>query len=403
MENFDKLREHSQNYQDILINGEVYSKGIVLCESKYQCMKKYITITDRPFTILDIGANFGYFPLKILEDFPNAFIVMMQPYVEGQILKEICKLNTKYNDRLILLDCECHKNNMELLSRCEHFDYIICSNILHHLPEWKEIYPLIKKMCKYLIVDTPPPDDDKACGQDKIQEVYDIVNKEADSISEEKFPRHNNPTAYSHLYFYKFNDEAITTQAYMFGPYHLNKQFFHIVEDDKRIFKKEGKEYPYIHGLNLFNFVTLNGVYPPIGDILEKLHTRNIKTGYKWDNSCKDIYIPNFILNENLNLIDYEDTATDGLEFKLRGTVFAIENSTESSYIPNDNNQIENSILLLHICYTFCTPIDWKASAYLKNKEKLDLFYREKGVRIKISENKVEVTPIPHNLINYFF
>lgn len=300
-------------YQDILINSKLYKKGVRDCESRYNCIKKLIKIKKRRFTVLDIGANFGFYSFKIAQDFPNAFIVMIQPMGEHKILKNLCELNTKYNDRVMLLNCECTKDNMSKLSQCEHFDYIICNNVLHHFSDWKSIYSSIKNMCKYLIIETPPPDDDQSCGQDKLLEIYNTVEEECNTTSEEKFARHTNKHTYSKIYFYELSDTAVKKRSYYNNCTERGK-YTHICHDDKREFKKKDnfggslETGEYIHGINLFTFCSLNGTYPTKEKILNKLRKENIRSAYKWDNSLKDLTIWNLIMNENIYLIDHKNT-----------------------------------------------------------------------------------------------
>lgn len=329
-------------YQDILINDELYKKGVRNCNDRYECIKNMITIKTRRFTVLDIGSNFGFYPLKILKDFPNSFVVMIQPYKEGEYLKEICKLNTKYNDRLILLNTSCNSENMRLLSECEHFDYIICNNVLHHFKnEWESIYNSIKNMCKYLIIETPPPNDNKSCGQQNLKKIYDLVNKECNRISDEKFIRHTNKKTYSQMYFYTFNNIVEKNSPYYnffkLDP-HINKsrninpkstrdkngsrKYIHDINDDIRIFIKPRQEVKgyriweeeikdYIHGINLYTFIKMNGIYPEKKNIINNIKKDKLITEYKWDNSIKDINIWNMILNEKVYLIDVIDRSGD--------------------------------------------------------------------------------------------
>jgi SAM-dependent methyltransferase len=304
-------------YQDILINDKLYKKGSRDCEERYDCIKKLIKIKERKFTVLDIGANFGFYSFKIARDFPNAFIVMIQPRGEHKILKNLCELNTKYSDRVMLLDCECTKDNMLKLSRCEHFDYVMCNNVLHHFDDWKSVYSSIKNMCKYLIVETPPPDDNQACGQDKLLGIYNTVEKECSVTSKEKFVRHTNKNTYSKIYFYELSSVAVKTYSY-YNNCMERGRYTHICFDDKRVFEKKDnyggslEAQKYIHGINLFTFCSLNGSYPTKEKILDKLKKENIRSAYKWDNSLKDLTIWNLIMNEDIHLIDYKNTKDGG-------------------------------------------------------------------------------------------
>ena len=65
---------------------------------------------------------------------------MVQHSREAIVLREILKANTNVNKRMCLLAFTMNKSIMNLLSQCEHFDYILCNNVLHHMPDYKYVY-----------------------------------------------------------------------------------------------------------------------------------------------------------------------------------------------------------------------------------------------------------------------
>ena len=49
-------------YQDLWINGEILSKGCGPdCPSRYETLRPLLNAFKRPFSVLEIGANNGYF------------------------------------------------------------------------------------------------------------------------------------------------------------------------------------------------------------------------------------------------------------------------------------------------------------------------------------------------------
>jgi SAM-dependent methyltransferase len=310
----NELLKQCEIYQDILINGQLYKKGIRNCEDRYNYIKSLISISNRQFTVLDIGANFGYYSLKIAEEFPNSYVIMIQNGIEAQVLKEICKYNTNINDRLCLLNITANSTNMKSLSECEHFDYIICNNVLHHMPDYKEVYEILKKMCKYLIIETPPPEDNLSCGQPYLDYIYNIVNLECSIKSGITFQRHTNKSTYSNMYLLKFSELVNKELAYYNAP-KQEKKYIHLIKDDERVFIKKNKDYkiqqPYIYGINLLTFVSLNGIYPTKNIIIDKISIDKIHTNYKFDNTLRDINTWNLLLNDKIFLID-TDNNLDG-------------------------------------------------------------------------------------------
>jgi SAM-dependent methyltransferase len=322
-ERLGELLSEIEVYQDVLINGSLLRKGKRSCDDRYECIKNFIKPHEGRFTVLDIGANLGFYSLKIAQDFPSSFVVMVQPRKEGKALREICELNTSTNKRLLLLDCLLDLDKISKLSGCEHFDYILCNNVLHHFgPDWQKMYENIKKMCKYLIAETPPPEDRGSSGQEYLLNIHNALNQEASLISEEKFQRHTDEAAHSRFYFFEFSDVSRKPFPYYNFPIEQLRthsvSYEHVYEDGKRFFRKGSsankEKLKYIHGVNLFTFLSLNGTFPPKETLLDKVSKEKISTDYKWDNTHSDIFLWNFILNENLNLIDFTSWDSDFLE-----------------------------------------------------------------------------------------
>jgi SAM-dependent methyltransferase len=229
-----------ERYQDIRINKETVVQGIRECETRYDYIKHAVIDPGRRFTILDIGANFGYYSIRLLEDFPKAFAVLIQPYDEAEVLKKVIELNTDIKDRVIILKTECHKDNIARLSECEHFDLTLCLNILHHFDDPLAIYSSIKQMTRQLIIETPPVNDINACGQQHLAPIFDIVNQECHKKSSKGFQRQTLDSAYSHFYEYRFGTESDVVSE-------------------------------HVHGINLDTFFSLNGIYPSKSAFLERI------------------------------------------------------------------------------------------------------------------------------------
>jgi 2-polyprenyl-3-methyl-5-hydroxy-6-metoxy-1,4-benzoquinol methylase len=345
---FDVL-DQVERYQDVRVNGKTIVEGMRDCDHRYECIKAFVNNPNRPFTILDVGANFGYYSIRLLEDFPLAFAVLIQPYEEAKVLKKVVELNTNINDRIIILNAECNKENMERLSKCEHFDLILCLNILHHFEDPLDIYDSIKQMTRQLIIETPPVNDLNSCGQQNLESIFNIVNKECHKKSAQGFERHTLRSTYSHIYEYSYDLDGIKTIPFFKFPSNQaisidgsEKKFIHKFKGDQRIFQKieNGSlvNYKYFHGINLNTFFSLNGIYPSKIELLEKLNIDNIDTDYAWDNSLRDIVNWNFILNEKLCLIDDKDSFTAS-QMMQKKTDHEINDQVQLNIIHDDINR----------------------------------------------------------------
>ena len=207
------------------------------------------------------------------------------------------------------------------LSECEHFDLILCLNILHHFKDPLDIYEAFKQMTRQLIIETPPVNDVNSCGQQNLEAIFNIVNKECHKKSSQGFERHTLKSTFSHIYEFNYNCDGVKSIPFFKFPSNQAKlsdgsvkKFIHKFDGDQRIFQKIENDaladYKYIHGINLNTFFSLNGIYPSKVDLLDKLNIEKIQTNYSWNNSLRDLVNWNFILNEKLCLIDEKDCFT---------------------------------------------------------------------------------------------
>ena len=131
-----------EQYQDIWIKGAV-TPGIRECAARYPVIKKVLEQYKRPFTVLDIGANLGYFSFRIAEDFPEATCVLIESKY-GKQLTQLGKDNESNN--VIILNNTVTADKLSNLSKCEHFDVVLCLNIIHHLDNPTNSITAIEKL-----------------------------------------------------------------------------------------------------------------------------------------------------------------------------------------------------------------------------------------------------------------
>lgn len=121
-----------ERYQDEWIRGKFTIKGERECDHRYSIIKSFLQEYQRPFTLLDIGANIGYFSFRIAEDFPDAIVVA----VEGKprFLKKLLELAEKNNrDNVIILGKKLSVEDISKLAELEHFDVVIGMSVIHHI------------------------------------------------------------------------------------------------------------------------------------------------------------------------------------------------------------------------------------------------------------------------------
>ena len=127
-------------YQDIWIKGRVIKKGKRECENRYNKIKK-------PFTVLDIGANYGYFSFRIAEDF-DAKVTMIE---SNKMIKKIVKQNN--NDNVKLINQHVSVEDLKNIIKKENFDVILALSILHHFENYEEVIDTIFEASKLTFIE----------------------------------------------------------------------------------------------------------------------------------------------------------------------------------------------------------------------------------------------------------
>lgn len=171
------LKDLSQDnyfpYQDIVINGETIWKGTGPdCSSRYTAIAASLsTKYSRPFSVLDIGANNGYFSLNLVREF-NSSAVMVDT---TDRLTKICKYNTDINDRLLygkkLITTQ------ELENSSAQFDVILLLNVLHHMADWKSFLDKALSISGTVIVENPPSNDPRCSYKTTIPAIEKYVKQ----------------------------------------------------------------------------------------------------------------------------------------------------------------------------------------------------------------------------------
>jgi len=148
------------NYQSIIVNGEIiyhaknWSGGTEIALARYAAIKPILDQYNRPIKVLDLGANNGFFSLKIAEEY-DATCVMVD---QTSRLTNICKHNTD-RDNIIHLRKFFTVNDLKALVLREHFDIVLVLHVLHHNDDWKAWIPLLMQLGDHVIIETPAIDD----------------------------------------------------------------------------------------------------------------------------------------------------------------------------------------------------------------------------------------------------
>lgn len=306
-------------YQDQYINGEVIVKGKRDCESRYDVLKQVFEKYNRPFTILDIGANFGYYSIRAASEFDCVSVMIEGKKDEGAILKKLCEKNNCSN-KLTVLNKYLTLDELKELGKCEHFDVVLALNVIHHFDgNIDEVCEAVLNLGDNVLLELPPIDDPCTCNPQNLTPAFNYL----ETVKKEKlgeFIRHTSNT-YSEIFWIK------TPKRKLVWPYFSYEKLFKKKEYDveklknrptnyissdfeiKTVFsERKNKTNDWIPGINLVTYAELNGIFPDCNYVIDQIKNRNIITDYKWDGSNHDLVTHNIILSgTSLHLIDYDD------------------------------------------------------------------------------------------------
>ena len=291
-----------EQYQDIIINGDVVKRGVRECAARYEAIKPVLDKYKRPITVLDIGASQGYFSLRIAQDY-DAVCVMIEGNYNPQWriadqLFNICQHNTDRNN-LIFLKKKITARDLRKLAECEHFDVVLVLNVIHHTRgQWKAFTDAIFALGDNIIIETPPPNDFIATNPTVGKTHRYLASKKGHVLA--RPPRHTSNTRGT-LFWFEGSKKKITLPNWFepsrFGHYRVEsnyhkKQMYHM----RRRMRTD-----WVPGINLSTFIGMNGVYPTV-NMLRK-HLKGFK-GVRHP----DLTIWNMILQgDRLALIDLHD------------------------------------------------------------------------------------------------
>jgi len=163
-------------YQDRYIRGRVVSAGTRECLDRYTAIAAALGEREQPFSLLDIGANQGYFSFRLAAE-RGALCVMVEQ--QDDLLRN-CLADG--GDNLILLKHRITARELVWLSHEEHFDVALCLNVIHHFGwRWRRATRAIFDLANDVFIENPPDEDTGSRGR----LVRRPINRHLDSLPHE--------------------------------------------------------------------------------------------------------------------------------------------------------------------------------------------------------------------------
>ena len=221
------------------------------CADRYEPIKKLCEQFNRPFSVLDVGANFGWFGHQLVKDFENCVYV---------------GLDNKTIDphpRIYHINKHLDAQTMAAWSRSDHFDVVLGLSVLHHFKDYGVAFNALRRLGTWLIVEIPGENDEGTLAPESHQGLLDIF-KGVEPLA--TFPSHKSGVdrpmyvTRSEAFISEQSLDAPLRGAQGYATYKIWQDFDHcVIEIDRlpRSFIKEVRD--YIPGINLHNFNMLNG------------------------------------------------------------------------------------------------------------------------------------------------
>lgn len=285
-----------EQYQDEWVKGKVVSRGVRDCELRWEMIYAVASQWKRPFTVLDIGANLGYFSLRLAESFDCTVVSLEGIY--GDQLQKVLDLNG--NDRVLFLRHLFSCDDLRLLSDVEHFDLVLALSVMHHFDKpFPEVLSVVRDLGDVVIAENAV--EPNACGISRVKESFvpddALMLGWADShLMDVKRP----------MYVMQQSKNCLR-KAYVGTPlFDVNVSI--VSNFDSKIAFKDGVSYDWFRGINLKTWLYFNGQTPAKNKIIKYLEFNRPKLH-------GDISIFNVILQgDNAVFIDALDKRREILD-----------------------------------------------------------------------------------------
>jgi len=159
-------------YQDEWVRGETIQKGERHCEGRYAILQQFMRRYQKPISVLDFGANHGYFSFRTAWDHPCWNVTMVD---SSEKLAELKVLNNLGNVQLInkYMSFEDLKEHLQR----NHYDLILMMSVLHHFENPEEVIDFLIQQDSDVIFEISYPREKTYANQHLAPRIYHHLEK----------------------------------------------------------------------------------------------------------------------------------------------------------------------------------------------------------------------------------
>ncbi len=248
-------------YQDRWVKGVTTASGDRACADRYALIRPVLETYTRQFTLWDLGANLGYFGCRAADEY-GAISVMVD---KRPGLVETCRANAI--PTTIAMTHQLTADDLIELAQSEHADVVLALNVLHHMPDWRSALPAVLALGETVIIETPGYGDVHSANYDRSQAILFALQAAQPELLGMS-PSHVTPGIHRPMFLYRRPKVAVTA-SYAYrgrvrarGPHPVRPHHIACTPSEKTIRFADGESRPWIHGMNLWNWLQLGGLYP---------------------------------------------------------------------------------------------------------------------------------------------
>ncbi len=248
-------------YQDRWIRGATTASGDRACADRYALIRPVLETYARHFTLWDLGANLGYFGCRSADEY-GAISVMVD---KRPALVENCRANAI--PTTIAMTHQLTADDLIELAASEHADVVLALNVLHHMPDWRAALPAVLALGETVIIETPGRGDINSAHYAESQAILDVLEGAQPTVLGQS-PSHVTPGIHRPMFLYRRPKVAVTA-SYAYrgrvrarGPHPVRPHHIGSTASAKTIRFADGESRPWLHGMNLWNWLQLGGSYP---------------------------------------------------------------------------------------------------------------------------------------------
>lgn len=157
--------------------------GLTNSKERYEVLKNFFErYRDQHITILDYGANAGYFTNRLIEEFPTFRMIAVDGRKECEIP---LKMSEAVYPGMKAITKDLYYKDIKELIKKENIDIVMCLNVFHYIEEHKKILDLLLEECESTIIERYDIDPLPNIHNRRVKSIYNyFIDKNTIQINE---------------------------------------------------------------------------------------------------------------------------------------------------------------------------------------------------------------------------